>query len=185
MEVLRLGVELELQPTVYTKQCRIWATSVTYTTALSSAGSLTHRARPGIEPVSSWILIGFITSEPQQELLSSFYIRVPCWAPGTYSVCAFLLTGWMKWMKAFQNRETTLRFWIRSRCTVGAREHWCPCLTPCDMVIDVIFVGLSLDNKPVFYRWGNGARSIRYVSLFTQIVHKEQGMKFEPRLRPL
>ena len=32
----------------------------TYTTAHSNAGSLTHWARPGIEPVSSWILIGFI-----------------------------------------------------------------------------------------------------------------------------
>ena len=32
-------------------------------------GSLTHWARPGIEPVSSWILVGFVATEPQWELL--------------------------------------------------------------------------------------------------------------------
>ena len=31
--------------------------------------SLTHRVRPGIEPVSSWILVGFISAAPQWELL--------------------------------------------------------------------------------------------------------------------
>ena len=30
--------------------------------------SLTHWVRPGIEPKSSWILVGFVTVEPQQEL---------------------------------------------------------------------------------------------------------------------
>ena len=42
---------------------------MTYTTAHSNAGSLTHWVRPGIEPTSSWVLVGFITAEPQQELL--------------------------------------------------------------------------------------------------------------------
>ena len=32
----------------------------TYITAHSNARSLTHWARPGIEPVSSWILVGFV-----------------------------------------------------------------------------------------------------------------------------
>ena len=31
-------------------------------------GSLTHWARPGIEPASSWILVGVATTEPQQNL---------------------------------------------------------------------------------------------------------------------
>ena len=30
--------------------------------------SLTHWARPGIEPASSWILVGFLSTEPWQEL---------------------------------------------------------------------------------------------------------------------
>ena len=42
---------------------------VTYTTAHSNTGSLTHWARPGMEPVSSWIPVGFISTELQRELL--------------------------------------------------------------------------------------------------------------------
>ena len=34
----------------------------------SNTGSLTHWVKLGIEPESSWILVGFITTEPWQEL---------------------------------------------------------------------------------------------------------------------
>ena len=37
----------------------IWASSATYTTAHSNAESLTHWARPGIEPEFSWMLVEF------------------------------------------------------------------------------------------------------------------------------
>ena len=40
---------------------------MTYTTA-HNARSLTHCARPGIEPALSWVLVGFITTELQREL---------------------------------------------------------------------------------------------------------------------
>ena len=56
MEILRLGVQLELQ------QHGIWAA---YTEA---HGSLLHSAGSGIELASSWILVGFLTAEPQWEL---------------------------------------------------------------------------------------------------------------------
>ena len=42
------------------QQCRIQAASATYTTAHSNAGMSTHWARPGIEPATSWFLIGFV-----------------------------------------------------------------------------------------------------------------------------
>ena len=42
--------------------------SVTYTAAHSNTGSLTHWAMPGIEPMSSWMLLEFFTTESQQEL---------------------------------------------------------------------------------------------------------------------
>ena len=45
----------------------------TYTTAHGNAGSLTHLARPGIELASSWILVGYITTEPQWELFQATY----------------------------------------------------------------------------------------------------------------
>ena len=47
---------------------RIWVMPVTYAMAHSNTGSLTYWERPGIKPVSSWILVGFVTAEPQWEL---------------------------------------------------------------------------------------------------------------------
>jgi len=64
MEVPRLGVKSEPQP----QQHQIQVESVTCTTAHSNAGSLTHGARPGIKPASSWILVGLVTTEPQWDL---------------------------------------------------------------------------------------------------------------------
>ena len=46
--------------------------SANYTTAHGNAGSLTHRERPGTEPASLWILVGFITAEPQGSSLCAF-----------------------------------------------------------------------------------------------------------------
>ena len=65
MEVPRLGSNrsYSCQPTTQPQPHGIWALSVTCT-QLTAAGSLTHWARPGIEPVSSWILFGFVTTEP-------------------------------------------------------------------------------------------------------------------------
>ena len=63
MEASRPGVESELQlPLPQPQQLGI---RVTYTTAHGNAGSLNHWVRPGIEPESSWILVGFITIEPR------------------------------------------------------------------------------------------------------------------------
>ena len=45
--------ELHLRPIPQPKKDHIRATSATYTTACSNAGSLTHWARPGVEPASS------------------------------------------------------------------------------------------------------------------------------------
>ena len=57
------------------QQCRIWATSATYTTAHGNAGSLTHWTRPGIEPVYLWVLVRFISSEPRWELLGLYLLN--------------------------------------------------------------------------------------------------------------
>ena len=52
MEVPRLGVKSELQP----QQHQIRATPAAHTTACGNAESLTHWARPGIEPIYSGTL---------------------------------------------------------------------------------------------------------------------------------
>ena len=46
-----------------TQQHQIPAASATSTTAYSNAGSLTHWGRPGIKPVSSLILVRFVSAE--------------------------------------------------------------------------------------------------------------------------
>ena len=60
VEVLRLGVESELQPMPQPLQHQIQGTCVTHTAACSNTGSLTHWVKPGIEPEHSqrqcWVL---------------------------------------------------------------------------------------------------------------------------------
>ena len=60
-------ISYSCHPTPQPQQCGIWAPSATYTTAHGNAGSLTHWARPGIEPASSWMLIRFVSTSPQKE----------------------------------------------------------------------------------------------------------------------
>ena len=43
---------------------------MTYTTA---CGNATHWVKPGFKPTSSWILVVFITPEPQREFLQFFF----------------------------------------------------------------------------------------------------------------
>ena len=59
---------LELQLLAYPTATAMPDLSVTYTLAHGKARSLTHWARPGIEPTTSWFLVVFITAAPQQEL---------------------------------------------------------------------------------------------------------------------
>ena len=67
MEVPRLGVESELQLPAYATATAMTdqATSVTYITAHGNTGSSTYLVMPGIERASSWILVRFISTEPQ------------------------------------------------------------------------------------------------------------------------
>ena len=74
MEVPRLGVQSKLQlPAYATATAMPDPRSATYATAHGNAESLAHRGRPGIESMSSWILVGFITAVPQRELLRFFF----------------------------------------------------------------------------------------------------------------
>ena len=50
------------------RNTRSKAVSAAYTTAHGNARSLMPWARPGMEPASSWVIVGFITTEPWQEL---------------------------------------------------------------------------------------------------------------------
>ena len=53
---------------------------------------LTHWVKPGIEPESSWILFGFITAEPWQELLLGVLI---CWSSCWAAAFLAYLSLWL------------------------------------------------------------------------------------------
>ena len=59
------GRRCSCQPMPQPQQLGVQAASVAYT---SNSGSLTHWVRPGIKPICSWILLGFITAELWWEL---------------------------------------------------------------------------------------------------------------------
>ena len=61
-------------------QCQIRASSATYTIAHGNAGSLTHGARPGIEPATSWFLVRFVSALPQRELHILFLYYLLSWS---------------------------------------------------------------------------------------------------------
>ena len=48
--------------------CKAGSKPSPWPTAHGNARSLTHWEGPGIEPESSWILVGFVSAEPQGEL---------------------------------------------------------------------------------------------------------------------
>ena len=68
------------------QQRGIWATSLTCAVTWGNARSLTHWARPGIEPASSWILVGLVTAAPQWNLplLCYFYYCFFMATPAAY-----------------------------------------------------------------------------------------------------
>ena len=74
MEVPRLGVQLELQLLAYTTAtakpdlshiCNLYRSSRQHQI-------LNPLNRPGIEPATSWFLVGFVSAAPQRELLKLF-----------------------------------------------------------------------------------------------------------------
>ena len=83
MEIPRLGVKSELELPAYATATAMQ--DLTYTTAQSNAGSLTHWEGPGIEPASSWILVRFMSTESQRELRKSSYIME--WITKYYKCC--------------------------------------------------------------------------------------------------
>ena len=78
MEVLKLGVSncsSSSWPTPQPQQHGIQALSTTSTSIHGNIRSLTHWARAEIKPALSWLLVGFITAEPHQELpYLNFYL---------------------------------------------------------------------------------------------------------------
>ena len=85
MEVPRLGVEVELQLPAYTT-----ATATPYLSCVCNLHHssqqlriLNHWARPGMEPATSWFLVGFISTVPQWELLERLLSKIQMRSSGS------------------------------------------------------------------------------------------------------
>ena len=72
IEVPRLGVESELWPLAYTATPDPSCICNLHHSSQGNTGSLTHWARPGMEPASSWMLVRFIAAEPRREVQGNF-----------------------------------------------------------------------------------------------------------------
>ena len=98
------------------QQCQIWALSATYTTVHGNAASLTHPpwVGSGIEPTPLWMLVGFVTTEPQWELPLYLFSRGTflsfLFSKWTYclvsnSWCVLLITPVIIYCKPFSSQE--------------------------------------------------------------------------------
>ena len=80
VEIPRLeGCSCSCQPMPQPQPRQIQASTTTYTTAHGNARSLTHWARPGIEPSTSQFLVGIISAAPRWELLGSLLFLLFFW----------------------------------------------------------------------------------------------------------
>ena len=71
------------------QQDRMQAASTNYTTAHSNTRSLTHWVMPGIEPASSWMLVRFVSTEPQRELHINFWGEISLWLYTTQGILKY------------------------------------------------------------------------------------------------
>ena len=92
MEVPRLGVELELQLQAYptTTATQDLSHVCDLTAAHCNARLLTPLGEAGIEPTFSWILVGFVTAEPQWELPENNFL--PCVKNRHYRISVLVTT---------------------------------------------------------------------------------------------
>ena len=72
-------------------QHRIQAVSATYITVHSNARSLTHWARPGIQPESSWILVRFVNRWDTKGTFEYLSFKSVSLSPPTWHACSCIL----------------------------------------------------------------------------------------------
>ena len=113
---------------------RIQAESLTYTTAHGSTGSLTHWGRPGIGPTFSWILVRFISTEPQWELLFFFFFFLItfCFFSGTvryYRIILYFFLFCLKPIISHFIKNPACFWWVIETqiCMVGVSKLYYRC----------------------------------------------------------
>ena len=107
------------------QQCQIQATSVTYITAHGNARSFIHWARPGIEPTTSWFLVGLVSAAPQWECQGlNFQCRVGALFPKANSFIVYRRCQIaQQWKLQRQEKEMRTEGWLRSGYQHHARQE--------------------------------------------------------------
>ena len=108
-------------PTPQPQQCQIPGASAVYTTAHGNTRSLTYWVMPGIEPAALGILVGFVTTGPQWELLHA------------WSDSVSKHTCWQRWWVGVVKRKSTKKCWHVERKEPAAPEKGCLWVTRCTM----------------------------------------------------
>ena len=108
------------------QQPGIQAMSATCTTAHSNAASLTHWARPGIQPETSWLLVGFFSTVLQWELLWCMFSdktvawKFPLWHNG---MDGFLRALGHRLDPLAQHSALRIQLWYRQQLLLGS-DSW-------------------------------------------------------------
>ena len=105
------------------QQCRIWAMSLTYTTAHANAGSLTQWARPGIKPASSWILARFISTVPEFCCGNSFQLVFKCKDYLQWKALSAIARLWRSRIKSLASHGTELSLLVYKPVTPGWEDQ--------------------------------------------------------------
>ena len=116
------------------QQLRIWAASVTYTTAHGNAGPLTHWVRPGVEPKTSCFLVGLISAAPRQDHQVVCFLNHE-WVLDFFK-CIFSFINKIIWRKIFF--FSLLMWWItlidfcmlNQTCIPEKNSSWLCCIIP-------------------------------------------------------
>ena len=94
------------------------ATSATYTTAHGNTRSLTHWVRPGIEPATSWFLVGFVSALPWQELQIPISLL-------TFLICSYAMPAFSITALKYYDKYFTFSIWqFRLLCYTWV-WFWC------------------------------------------------------------
>ena len=137
------------------------ATSTTYTTAHGNARSLTHWARPGIEPTTSWFLVRFVSAASRWELLFVCFwsiVNLQCFI-------SFRYTAWWFSFIFFFPDYFTLTDYYKILSIV-------PCIVPHRSLLVMFYIVVRIcssqtpnlalappfpfgNHKFVFYVWGS------------------------------
>ena len=141
-------------PTPQPQQKWIPATSATYTAAHSSARALTRWVRPGIIPACSWMLVRFVTTEPQGNYPSTSF-PFPSFCPSLSLHFHFLFCLFRAEPTAYGGSQARVRIGAaaaslhNSHSNAGSKLH----LRPTPQLTARDWTCICMDTSRIHFCW--------------------------------